>query len=71
MEKPIYLDFAATTEWMRVCAENDSYLTEQFSSPASRSHAYGWTAGGGRDARAGGGAGELRSQGDRLDLGRD
>jgi cysteine desulfurase len=45
MEKPIYLDFAATTPVdTRVAQKMIPYLTEQFGNPASRSHAYGWTA---------------------------
>jgi cysteine desulfurase len=45
MEKPIYLDFAATTPVdARVAQKMIPYLTEQFGNPASRSHAYGWSA---------------------------
>ena len=40
MEKPIYLDFAATTPVdARVAQKMIPYLTEQFGNPASRSHA--------------------------------
>ncbi len=42
---PIYLDYSATTPVdPRVAAKMIPFLTEQFGNPASRSHAYGWTA---------------------------
>jgi cysteine desulfurase len=42
---PIYLDYSATTPVdLRVAAKMIPYLTEHFGNPASRSHAYGWTA---------------------------
>ncbi len=43
--QPIYLDYAATTPVdPRVAKKMVRYLTEMFGNPASRSHAYGWTA---------------------------
>ena len=45
MRFPIYLDYSATTPVdPRVAAKMIPYLTELFGNPASRSHAYGWTA---------------------------
>jgi cysteine desulfurase len=42
---PIYLDYSATTPVdPRVAAKMIPFLTEHFGNPASRSHAYGWTA---------------------------
>jgi len=44
-DKPIYLDYAATTPVdPRVVHAMVPYLYEQFGNPASRSHAYGWAA---------------------------
>ncbi|ULJ63222.1 IscS subfamily cysteine desulfurase [Wielerella bovis] len=45
MNKPIYLDYAATTPLdKRVLDKMMPYLTNEFGNPASNSHAYGWTA---------------------------
>jgi cysteine desulfurase len=47
MKKPIYLDYSATTPTdPRVAEKLCSYLTldGEFGNPASRSHAFGWTA---------------------------
>lgn len=44
-QKPIYLDYAATTPLdKRVLDKMMPYLTNEFGNPASNSHAYGWTA---------------------------
>jgi cysteine desulfurase len=45
MAHPIYLDYSATTPIdPRVADKMIPYLREEFGNPASRSHAYGWTA---------------------------
>ncbi len=45
MHFPIYMDYSATTPVdPRVADAMIPYLTEKFGNPASRSHAYGWTA---------------------------
>ncbi len=45
MKLPIYLDYSATTPVdPRVAQKMVTFLTEEFGNPASRSHAYGWTA---------------------------
>src|SRR3569832_818297 len=42
---PIYMDYSATTPVdPRVADKMIPYLREQFGNPASRSHAFGWTA---------------------------
>jgi cysteine desulfurase len=45
MKKPVYLDYSATTPVdSRVVDAMLPYLREDFGNPASRSHAYGWSA---------------------------
>ena len=45
MSQPIYLDYSATTPIdPRVADKMIPYLREHFGNPASRSHAFGWTA---------------------------
>lgn len=45
MKFPIYLDYSATTPVdPRVAKRMVTFLTEEYGNPASRSHAYGWTA---------------------------
>jgi len=45
MKFPIYLDYSATTPVdPRVARRMMTFLTEEYGNPASRSHAYGWTA---------------------------
>ncbi|MFO0006574.1 MAG: aminotransferase class V-fold PLP-dependent enzyme, partial [bacterium] len=42
---PVYLDYSATTPVdPRVADKMIHYLREQFGTPASRSHMYGWEA---------------------------
>jgi len=45
MKLPIYMDYSATTPVdKRVAEKMIPFITEDFGNPASRSHAYGWTA---------------------------
>jgi len=45
MKLPIYMDYSATTPVdPRVAKRMMTFLTEEYGNPASRSHAYGWTA---------------------------
>jgi cysteine desulfurase len=45
MNRPIYLDYSATTPVdPRVARKMIPFLSEQFGNPASRSHSYGWDA---------------------------
>jgi cysteine desulfurase len=54
MNRPIYLDYAATTPVdPRVATRMIPFLTENFGNPASRAHQYGWEASGAvEEARA-------------------